>query len=160
MRTWWKEFSLRLKVLFSRKRLDRDLEDEMAFHLAMREEKIRSQGVAGEEARYTARRQFGNLSRALEICREMRTFARAEGFWRDVRYGARTLARNPGFTAVAVTAIALGIGVNAGIFSALNGVALKLLPIPHAEQIVSVDQILRGKSQPQHPWRAGSGVLQ
>jgi predicted permease len=64
----------------------------------------------------------------------------------DVRYGLRMLGRNPGFTAVAVLAIALGIGVNAGIFSVLNGAALRMLPVPSAGQIVSVDQIFHGKS--------------
>jgi macrolide transport system ATP-binding/permease protein len=64
----------------------------------------------------------------------------------DVRYGLRMLARNPGLTAVAVLAIALGIGVNAGIFSVLNGAALRMLPVPSAEQIVSVDQIFHGKT--------------
>jgi predicted permease len=63
----------------------------------------------------------------------------------DIRYGLRMLGRNPGFTAVAVLAIALGIGVNAGIFSVLNGAALRMLPVPSAEQIVSVDQIFQGK---------------
>ena len=63
----------------------------------------------------------------------------------DIRYGLRMLGRNPGFTAVAVLAIALGIGVNAGIFSVLNGAALRMLPVPGAEQIVSIDQIFQGK---------------
>jgi macrolide transport system ATP-binding/permease protein len=63
----------------------------------------------------------------------------------DIRYGWRMLARNPAFTAVAVLAIALGIGVNAGIFSVLNGAALRMLPVPRAEQVVSVDQIFYGK---------------
>jgi predicted permease len=62
----------------------------------------------------------------------------------DIRYGLRMLGRNPGFTAVAVLAIALGIGVNAGIFSVLNGAALRMLPVPSAEQIVSIDQIFDG----------------
>jgi macrolide transport system ATP-binding/permease protein len=64
----------------------------------------------------------------------------------DMRYGLRMLGRNPGFTAVAVLAIALGIGVNAGIFSVLNGAALRMLPVPSAEQIVSIDQIFQGKT--------------
>ncbi|HEY6388911.1 MAG TPA: ABC transporter permease [Candidatus Acidoferrum sp.] len=65
--------------------------------------------------------------------------------WQDIRYGLRMLGRNPGFTAVAVLAIALGVGVNAGIFSVLNGAALRMLPVPSAGQIVSIDQIFQGK---------------
>lgn len=64
--------------------------------------------------------------------------------FQDIRYGLRMLAKNPGFTAVAVLAIALGIGVNAGIFSVLNGAALRMLPVPSAGQIVSVDQVFHG----------------
>jgi predicted permease len=135
----------RVKALLRRKQLDKDLDDELAFHLAMREEKNRAKGISAEEAKYAARRQFGNATRLKEICRETWSFVSLETFWRDLRYGARALARNPGFTAVAVLAIGLGIGVNTGIFSVLNGVALRLLPIPRAEQIVSVDQIFHGK---------------
>jgi predicted permease len=135
----------RVKALLGRKRLERDLEEEVAFHLAMREEKKRARGVAADEAKYAARREFGNVTRVKEICREMWSFASLETFWRDLRYGARALGKNPGFTMAAVLAIALGIGVNTGIFSVLNGVALRLLPIPRAEQIVSVDQIFHGK---------------
>ena len=136
---------MRLKALFKRKQLDRDLEDELEFHLAMREAKNRERGVEGDEAGYAARRQFGNVTRVKEVCREAWSFVSLETTWRDLRYGARTLAKNPGFTAVAVLATALGIGVNTGIFSVLNGVALKLLPVPGADQIVSVDQIFHGK---------------
>lgn len=135
----------RVKAFFKRKQLDKDLDEEMTFHLAMREEKKRAEGLAAEEARHAARREFGNVTSMKEACREMWSFASLETFWRDLRYGARALARDPGFTVVAVLAIALGIGVNTGIFSVLNGVALRLLPIPKAEQIVSVDQIFHGK---------------
>ena len=135
----------RVKALFRRKQLERDLEEELAFHLAMREKKKCAEGVAAEEAKYVARREFGNATRIKEICQEMWSFASLETFWRDLRYGARALGKNPGFTIVAVLAIALGIGVNTGIFSVLNGFALRLLPIPGARQVVSVDQIFHGK---------------
>src|SRR5712664_3014718 len=131
----------KMKALFSQKQLERDLEDELAFHLAMREEKKRARGIAADEAKYAARREFGNTMRVKEICREIWSFASLETFWRDLRYGGRALGKNPGFTVAAVMAMALGIGVNTGIFSVLNGVALRLLPIPRAEQIVSIDQI-------------------
>ena len=139
------ELWLKIKAIFKRKQLDRDLEDELAFHLAMREEKNRERGAEGEEAKYITRRQFGNVTRIKEACREAWSFVSLETTWRDLRYGARALAKNPGFTTAAVLAVALGIGVNTGIFSVLNGVALKLLPVPKANQIVSIDQIFHGK---------------
>src|SRR6266436_9087798 len=135
----------RIRALVRRKQLERDVDEELAFHLAMREEKKRAAGVTAEEAKYAARREFGNAMRVKDICRELWSFASLETLWRDLRYGARALAKNPGFTVVAVLAIAVGIGVNTWIFSVLNGVAVRLLPIPRAEQIVSVDQILHGK---------------
>src|SRR5437762_3307732 len=140
MKLWAK-----VKALFKRKQLDRDLEDELAFHLTMREAKNCERGIDKQEAHYAARRQFGNVTRIKEACKEAWSFVSLETTWRDLRYGAGTLAKNPGFAVVAVLAIGLGIGVNTGIFSALNGVALKLLPVPRAEQIMSVDQIIRGK---------------
>src|SRR5258708_817458 len=135
----------RVRALFKRKQLERDLEDELAFHLAMREAKNRAPGIDGQEARYEARRQLGNAMRMKEMCREVWSFVSLETFWRDLRYGARVLSRNPGFTVVTVLAIALGIGVNTGIFSVLNAAALRLLPIPGAGQVGSVDQIFHGK---------------
>jgi macrolide transport system ATP-binding/permease protein len=138
-------FWLRIKALTKRKQLDRDLEDELAFHLAMRESKMQRHGFAANEANRAARRKFGNVTRIREACREAWTFRWLEMTWRDLRYAARTLARNPGFAIATVLTIALGIGVNTGIFSVLNGVALKLLPVPGAGQLVSIDQIFHGK---------------
>src|SRR5579872_2504525 len=66
-------------------------------------------------------------------------------YWNDVRYSARTLAKNPGFATIAIGAIALGIGVNTGIFTVLNGIALKRLPAPGSDRLISVYQEIRGK---------------
>jgi putative ABC transport system permease protein len=136
---------MRVKALLKRKHLDRDLEDELAFHLAMREQTNRARGVEEQEARYAARRQFGNVTRIKEACREVWSFVSLETTWRDLRYGARALAKNPGFTMVAVLAIALGVGINVGIFSVLNGIALRILPIPRADQVFNVNQVLHGR---------------
>src|SRR5437763_879494 len=80
---------MRVKALFQTKQLDRDLEDELAFHLAMREEKNRERGIEGEEARYAARRHFGNVTRIKEACREAWMFVSLESTWRELGYGAR-----------------------------------------------------------------------
>jgi predicted permease len=85
------------------------------------------------------------------------SFISLEAIWRDIRYGVRGLAKEPGFTIVAVLTIALGIGVNTGIFSLFNGVALRLLPIPHADQVVSIHQIFHGNNR--HETYLGEGLF-
>ena len=143
--SWLNKTRLRLKALLNRSQLDRDLEDEIAFHLAMRAEKNRALGGEHQEASHAAKRRFGNLTKVKEQSRGMWTFTSLESWWMDLRYAARSLASNPAFTAVAVLAIALGIGVNAGIFSILNGVGLKPLAVPSSQQVISIDQIFHGK---------------
>ena len=98
--------------------------------------------MSPEEARYAALRRFGNVALVKEQTREVWSIAWLEQLVQDLRFGVRTLWRSPGLTFAAVLAIALGIGVNVGIFSVLNGVALRLLPVPRAREIVSVNQIL------------------
>ncbi len=98
-----------------------------------------------EEAHRRARLDLGGFEQTKERCRDARRVNWIEDFVQDFRYGLRMLRQNPGFTAAAVLAIALGVGINVGIFSVLNGAALRLLPIPHAEQVVSIDQIFHGR---------------
>ena len=103
---------LRVRALLHRRQLDRDLEDELSFHVAMRAAKT------GDEA--AARRQFGNFTSFKETCRDMWTFTWLETFLQDLRYAVRQLRVHPGFTAVAGLTLGLGIGATTSIYSMLD----------------------------------------
>src|SRR5437762_1601609 len=119
-----------------RRRLDRDLDEELAFHLAMREADCRGDGLSAEAARDEARRRFGNMTHLKEQTRDMWTFPSFESFRQDVRYALRTLRKAPGFTFVAVVALAVGIGANTAIFSLIDAMRARALPYHDSERLV------------------------
>ena len=138
MAAWLRPTWLRLKALIMRTQLDRDLEDELAHHLAMRAEKNRAAGMGLAEARYAARRQLGNVTSLIERSRSMWTFELLESVWQDLRYAARMLLKDFGFTGVAVLTLALGIGANTAIFSLINGLMLRTLPVREPGRLVEL----------------------
>lgn len=114
-------------------KLARELNDEVQAHLESLAERYRDRGMSAEDARQAAQRQFGNASLVQERYREARGFFWLSAWWRDVRYGARQLARNPLFAMIAIASLALGIGANTAIFCAAKAVLLDTLPVsdPH-----------------------------
>ncbi len=150
--------------LFGRRRRERELDEEIAAHLRMAGEEQTAGGASAEDAARSAAREFGNVGLVKEVTREQWGWSTLAEILRDARYGLRLLRRSPGFTAVAVAVLALGIGANTAIFSVVNGVLLRPLPFPDSERILSlrplVTRPVRSPAAASYPdffdWRAQS----
>ncbi|MGH9621599.1 MAG: ADOP family duplicated permease, partial [Bryobacteraceae bacterium] len=139
---WFYTIPLRLRTLFRRKHVERELDEELQFHLAQRVEQEIAAGKTPDEARHAALRAMEGVEQKKEQCRDARRVNWIEEFFRDLRYAFRHLSKSPGFTAVAILSLALGIGANTAIFSLINAVMLRDLPVKSPEQLV-----LLGKGQ-------------
>src|SRR5690349_15370656 len=123
--------------LSNKGRVEQELTEEVQAYLELLIEAKIKEGVKPTEARRAALIEMGGMEQVKEKVREVRMGQTLETIWQDLRYGVRILAKQPGFTAVAVLALALGIGVNTAILSAVNGFVLRPLPIEKPEQLIA-----------------------
>jgi hypothetical protein len=138
---WWNFLRARLRALTGRESVIDDIDEELRLHVEMETEENVARGMSPAEARRAARLSFGHFDSMRDAAYTVRGGGLMETFLQDVRYGARVLAKHKGFTAVAVLTLALGIGANTAIFSAVNDLLLRPLPYTDAERVVMLWEV-------------------
>src|SRR5437762_7405396 len=141
---WLRELARRLTMLIHRRQFDADLEEEMRLHFEWRQQQQLESGVTPQDTQAAARRRFGNTTYLKEESHLAWGWEWFEHLAADVRYGLRMLRKAPGFSAVAILTIALGVGATTAIFSVVDATVLRQLPYPRAEQLVSIVDDLPG----------------
>lgn len=138
---WFNIFSARVRALVQREAVIRDIDEELVVHLDMETESNIKRGMSPANARQAALKSFGNLGSVRDVAYEVRGGGMIETFFQDLRYAVRGLARQKGFTAVAVITLALGIGANTAIFTVVNGLLLRPLPFADAERLAMLWEV-------------------
>ncbi|MGB7434056.1 MAG: ABC transporter permease [Candidatus Acidiferrum sp.] len=146
-----------IRAMLHRQRVEREMDVELRFHLEAYAEDLVRSGMLRTEALRRARMEFGGIEQTKEVCRDARGVNLIESFAQDVRFGLRMLRKSPGFTAVAVLTLALGIGANTAIFTVINAVMLRALPVQHPEELVTVGDPARVHSS--HTGTPSTNVL-
>src|SRR5258707_6420962 len=164
---WLRELARRLSMLIHRRQFDADLEEEMRLHLELRQQEQLQSGMTADDARAAARRRFGNATYLKEESHLAWGWEWFENLAQDMRYGLRMLRKAPGFTAMAVLTIALGIAATTAIFSVVDATLLRPLPYPQREQLVSIRDDFSGvgaqdvgMAQPEWQDRQHAGIVE
>ena len=133
---WLNLLIARCRALAGRESVARDIEDELRSHIEMETQTNIERGMRPDEARAAALRSFGNLGRIGDLAHEIRGGGSMDALWQDLRYGFRQLLKSPGYAAVAILSLALGIGANTAIFSLTEGILLRRLPVKDPQALV------------------------
>jgi hypothetical protein len=136
VRTFW----LKLRSLLQRREVNREIDEELRFHIEQRTGETTAAGMSTEEVAREARKRFGNLPSVREACRERKGTGFGEGVWQDVRFGLRMLRKNPGFAAITVLTLALGVAGNIVIFTAYNSLYLRPFPFVEPDRLVDLNE--------------------
>ena len=128
----------RIRNVFQLNRVQREIDRELSFHIGERADELQAKGMSRGEAVRQAHQRFGNFTAQTETTRDVNVAVRLEAILRDVRYSARTLAKAPVFTITVVLTLALGIGANSAVFSAIHAVLLRPLPFPDGDRLMEL----------------------